>query len=47
MQLFISLWFPYLKVELNFVERLRDLAPCVRENLKRMIEFLMNANILV
>ena len=45
-QLFVSIWFSFLKVQLKFVERLKDVAPCVRNNLSRAIEFLISEELL-
>jgi len=33
-------------VQLKFVERLKDVAPCVRDNLSRAIEFLISEELL-
>ena len=44
--MFEAVWFSYLKSELHFVERMRDLAPYVQDCLKRVLEFLIAENIL-
>jgi len=38
--LFNSLWFNYLKVQLNFAGKMKPLAPSIKDNLSKVISFL-------
>jgi len=39
--LYISLWFGFLKVQLNFNEKDRIFGPCVQENINRSMSYLV------
>ena len=42
--LYISLWFGFLKVQLNFNEKDRVLGTCVQENIMRCMSYLVIQN---
>ena len=46
-KIFLTLWFQYLKHQLDFVAKMKDLHQVVEENLKRVLDYLItHSNIL-
>jgi hypothetical protein len=41
-ELFKHLWFGFLKMELNYVERMKILSKSVYENIHRLLDYLVN-----
>lgn len=45
-EMFANLWFSFLKMELNYVEQMKALSPDVQENLRRILDFITNQQII-